>query len=217
MSESARLYVDDSIPRIYESALVPLFAWRYENFDIDKHAWDEGLESLMYVSCEALRARLSGPERNGKFELEELADRFILKFDACGSGGYTLRGEWVESTPARVEPPHNFRVSEEERDWNHHQKVACLYCAHCIILMGHVPMACFGYSVHVVDLPIYPDTDKDPDVCQKCEWTMHNDPTTMSEKMHTRCSRTRSKEFGSRAHRAVDLPDPTVFRMPGSG
>ena len=42
MSETARRYGDDAIPRMYERVLVPLFAWRYEKFDIDKHPWDEG-------------------------------------------------------------------------------------------------------------------------------------------------------------------------------
>jgi hypothetical protein len=217
MSETARRFGDDAIPRMYERVLVPLFAWRYEKFDIDKHPWDEGLETLMYVSCEAMRGHLSGPERNGDFELEELADRFVLKFDACGSGGRTLRGDWIENTPARMEAPYNFRVSEEERDWNHYQKGVCLYCAHCIILMEHMPMDRFGYPVRVVDPPIYPDTDKDPAVRQKCQWTMYKDPTSVPEEMYTRSGRTKPKEFGSRANGAVDLPDPTVFRMPGSG
>jgi len=217
MSETARRYGDDAIPRMYERVLVPLFAWRYEKFDIDKHPWDEGLETLMYVSCEAMRGHLSGPERDGNFELEELADRFILKFDACGSGGRTLRGDWIENTPARMEAPYNFRVSEEERDWNHYQKGVCLYCAHCIILMEHMPMDRFGYPVRVVDPPIYPDTNKDPDARQKCQWTMFKDPTTVPEEMYTRTGRTKPKEFGSKSHHVVDLPDPTVFGMPGSG
>lgn len=217
MSETARRFGDDAIPRMYERVLVPLFAWRYEKFDIDKHPWDEGLETLLYVSCEAMRGHLSGPERNGDFELEELADRFVLKFDACGSGGRTLRGDWIENTPARMEAPYNFRVSEEERDWNHFQKGVCLYCAHCIILMEHMPMDRFGYPVRVVEPPIYPDTNKDPAVRQKCQWTMYKDPTTAPEEVYTRSGRTKPAEFGSRAHGAVDLPDPTVFRMPGSG
>ncbi len=216
MSETARRYGDDAIPRMYDRVLLPLFAWRYEKFDIDKHPWDEGLETLLYVSCEAMRGHLVGPERTGDFELEEYVDRFELKFDPCGSGGRTLRGDWIENTPARMEAPYNFRVSEEERDWNHYQKGVCLYCAHCVILMEHMPMDRFGYPVRVVDPPIYGATDESG-APMKCKWTMYKDPTTVPEEFYERSGRTKPTEFGSRAHGAVDLPDPTVFRMPGSG
>jgi hypothetical protein len=217
MSETARRYGDDAIPRMYERVLLPLFAWRYEKFDIDKHPWDEGLETLMYVACEAMRGHLSGPERTGDFELEEFADRFVLRFDACGSGGRTIRGDWIENTPARMEAPYNWRVAEVERDWNHFTKGVCLYCAHCVILMEHMPMDRFGYPVRVVDPPVYPDTNRDPNVRQKCQWTMYKDPTTAPEEVYTRSGRTKPTEFGSRAHGVVDLPDPTTFGMPGSG
>jgi hypothetical protein len=217
MSETAARYGDDAIPRMYDRVLLPLFAWRYEKFDIDKHPWDEGLETLMYVACEAMRGHLVGPERTGDFELEEFEDRFVLRFDPCGSGQRTIRGDWIENTPARMEEPYNWRVAEEERDWNHFTKGVCLYCAHCVILMEHMPIDRFGYPVRVVDPPVYPDTNKDPNVRQRCQWTMYKDPTQVPEEMYTRTGRVKPAAFGSRAHGAVDLPDPTTFGMPGSG
>ena len=78
---------------MWDKVLLPLFAWRYEKFDIDKHAWDEGLEALMLVACEAMRGHLVGPERTGDFELIETEDRYILRFDPCGSGQRTVRGD----------------------------------------------------------------------------------------------------------------------------
>lgn len=217
MSETAERFGDDAIPRMYERVLLPLFAWRYEKFDIDKHPWDEGLETLMYVACEAMRGHLVGPERTGDFELEEFADRFVLRFDPCGSGGRTVRGDSIEGTPARMEVPYNWRVAEEERDWNHFTKGVCLYCSHCIILMEHMPMDRFGYPVRVVDPPVYPDTATDPAARQQCQWTMYKDPTAAPEEVYARSGRTKPHEFGSRAHGVVDLPDPTTFGMPGSG
>lgn len=216
MSEVAGRLGDDAIPRMYDRVLLPLFAWRYEKFDIDKFPWDESLETLLYVSCEAMRGHLVGPERTGDFEFAEYADRFELQFDPCGSGGRTLRGDPIEGTPSRMEPPYNWRVSEEERDWNHFQKGVCLYCAHCIILMEHMPMDRFGYPVRVVDPPIYGQVD-DEGAPQKCKWTMYKDPTAAPEEVYERSGRTKPTEFGSRARGAADLPDPTVFRMPGSG
>ena len=96
---------EPAVRDMYDRVLLPLFVWRYEKFDIDKHPWDEALETLMLVACEAMRGHLVGPERTGDFELIELEDRFILRFDACGSGGRTLRGDWIERTPARMEAP----------------------------------------------------------------------------------------------------------------
>ena len=49
-----------------------------------------------------------GPERTGDFELIETVDRFILRFDPSGSGQRTLRGDWIEGTPARMEAPYNW-------------------------------------------------------------------------------------------------------------
>lgn len=217
MSEVATRFGDDAIPRMYERVLLPLFAWRYEKFDIDKHPWDEGLETLLYVACEAMRGHLVGPERTGDFELEEFEDRFVVKFDPCGSGGRTVRGDWIEDTPPRMEPPYGWRVAQEERDWNHFTKGVCLYCSHCIILMEHMPIDRFGYPVRVIDPPVYPDTDRDPATRQRCQWTMYKDPTKIPEEVYTRTGRVKPTAFGSKAHGAVDLPDPTVFHMPGSG
>jgi len=116
-----------------------------------------------------------------------------------------------------MEAPYEWRVAQEERDWNHFTKGVCLYCSHCIILMEHMPMDRFGYPVRVIDPPVYPDTDRDPDKRQRCQWTMYKDPTQVPEEMYVRSGRVKPTEFGSRAHSAVNLPDPTVFGMPGSG
>ena len=72
---------------MYDRVLLPLFVWRYEKFDVDKYPWDEALEILMLVACEAMRGHLVGPERTGDLELIETEDRFILRFDPCGPAG----------------------------------------------------------------------------------------------------------------------------------
>ena len=99
MSEIVVRLGEEAIGRMWEKVLLPLFAWRYEKFDIDKFPWDEGLEVLMTVACEAMRGHLVGPERTGDFELIEIDDRYMLRFDPCGSGGRTLRGDPIEGTP----------------------------------------------------------------------------------------------------------------------
>ena len=215
MSEIQTRFGEDAIGEMYQSILLPLFAWRYDKFDIDKHPWDEGLETLMLVACEAMRGHLVGPERTGDFELIETDDRYILRFDPCGSGGRTIRGDWIEDTPPRMEEPYNWGVSQEPRSWNHNQTGVCLYCSHCIVLMEEMPMDRFGYPVRVIDPPIYPDTDRDPTRRQKCQWQMFKDPTQVPEEYYERVGRTRPSVFGSEAHGAADLPE--VPGMPGAG
>lgn len=215
MSEIQSRFGEDAIGEMYQDVLLPLFAWRYDKFDIDKHPWDDGLEVLMLVACEAMRGHLVGPERTGDFELIETDDRYILRFDPCGSGGRTIRGDWIEDTPTRMEEPYNWGVSKEPRSWNHNQEGVCLYCSHCIVLMEEMPMDRFGYPVRVIDPPIYPDTDRDPDKRQKCQWQMFKDPTQVPEEYYERVGRTKPDVFGSKAHGAEDLPE--IPGMPGAG
>ncbi len=216
MSEIVKRLGESSIGAMWDKVLLPLFTWRYEKFDIDKHAWEEGLETLMLVACEAMRGHLVGPERTGDFELIETEDRYILRFDPCGSGGRTIRGDWIEGTPPRMEPPYNWTVSQEEHTWNHNTKGVCHYCTHCIRLMEEMAIDRFGYPVRVVDPPVYPDTDRDPERRQRCQWTMFKDPTQVPAELYERVGRSKPTRFGSRAHAAEALPDVKVG-MPGEG
>lgn len=215
MSEIVARLGEEAIGRMWEKVLVPLFAWRYEKFDIDKYPWDEGLESLMLVACEAMRGHLVGPERTGDMELFETEDRFILRFDPCGSGGRTIRGDNIEGTPPRMEPPYDWTVSQEPHTWNHGQKGICHYCTHCIFLMEEIPIDRFGYPVRVIDPPVYGAQDADGNP-QKCQWQMFKDPTAVPEEYYERVGRTKPRSFGSKANSAADLPDVTVA-MPGAG
>jgi len=205
-----------AIRDMYDRVLLPLFVWRYEKFDIDKHPWDEALETLMLVACEAMRGHLVGPERTGDMELIELEDRYILRFDPCGSGGRTLRGDSIEGTPARMKPPYNWKVTEEKHSWNHYTPGVCLYCAHCIILMEEMPMDRFGYPVRVIDPPIYDAEKTAVGVAQKCQWQMFKDPTQVPAEYYERVGRTKPESFGSRAHGAKELPVINVG-LPGAG
>jgi hypothetical protein len=215
MSEIVARLGEGALGRMWEKVLLPLFAWRYEKFDIDKHPWDEGLEVLMLVACEAMRGHLSGPERTGDFELIETDDRYVLRFDPCGSGGRIPRGDTIEGTPARTEPPYEWSVSQEPHTWNHGQAGVCHYCTHCVYLMEEIAIDRFGYPVRVVDPPVLGATEPDGSP-QKCQWQMFKDPTAVPEEYYERVGRTKPERFGSRAHASDDLPEVTVA-MPGAG
>ena len=216
MSEIVKRLGESAIGPMWDKVILPLFTWRYEKFDIDKHAWEDALEVLMLVACEAMRGHLVGPERTGDFELIETDDRYILRFDPCGSGGRTIRGDWIEDTPARMEPPYNWTVSQEPHPWNHNTKGVCHYCTHCIRLMEELPIDRFGYPVRVVDPPVYPDTNPDPAVRQQCQWQMFKDPTKVPAEYYERVGRKKPSVFGSQAIGAPELP-AAKSGMPGAG
>jgi hypothetical protein len=216
MDEIVARLGEAEIGAMWDRVLLPLFAWRYEKFDISKHEWPEALENLMLVAIEAMRGHLVGPERTGDMELEEYEDRFVLRFDPCGSGGRTVRGDWLEGTPPRMEPPYNWKASEEPHSWNHFQKGVCHYCTHCIRLMEELPIDRFGYPLRVISPPTYPDTNRDPDQRQRCQWTMYKDPTAVPEDVYALTGRTKTGKFGSGPVGAPPLPQ-VVTGMPGAG
>lgn len=216
MSEVQDRFGATGIARMYERLLVPLFAWRYQKFDISTHPWDEGLETLMLVACEAMRGHLVGPERTGDFELVETDDRYILRFDPCGSGGRTIRGDDIEGTPARMDPAYGWDVTREPASFNHYTPGVCLYCAHCIVLMEEMPIDRFGYPVRVIDPPVYGRNDDDGRP-QKCQWQMFKDPTAVPAEYYERVGRTKPEHFGSEHFDAPPLGDAGAFGLPGQG
>jgi hypothetical protein len=214
MSEVFVRLGEAAIGEMYDKLLLPLFVWRYEKFDIDKHRWEEALHLLMQVCFEAARSHLFGPGRRGDMEVIELEDRYILRFDPCGSGGRTVRGDEIEGTPPRMEPPYEWKASEEPHSWNHFQSGVCLYCSHCIRLMEELPIDRFGYPVRVVDPPRY--VPGQPELAQKCQYQMFKDPTTVPEEFYERVGRKKLGRFGSKANAAEELPD-VVGGLPGAG
>jgi hypothetical protein len=192
---------EEAIPEMYDRILGPLFTWRYDKFDVSKADWEtESLPALLYVALEAMRAYLSTAWRDGSaLELHEFEDRWVLRFDPCGSGGRFIRGDWIEETPSRLEPPYSFKRIEGAYDWTDGKAGICVYCNHCQVLLEHMPMDKFGYPVRVIEPPIYPDNARD-DTRQKCQWTMYKDPTAVPEEIYERAGRKKPTEFGSKAH-----------------
>ncbi len=196
-SEVSTRLGEDAILEMWQTILQPWFDERYKRFDIDSFEWGESLDVLMYVTFEAMRGHLVGPERTGDVGFEEFDDRYVVSFDPCGSGGRTVQGDEIEGTGPRMEAPYNWKVSEEPHDWNHYTPGVCLYCAHCIVLTEQMPMDHFGYPVRVVDPPVYTPGQTER---QQCRWTMYKDPTAVPEELYTRAGRTKPTEFGSAAH-----------------
>lgn len=177
----ANRFGEDKIETVYRDyAIGDLFDYRYSFFSPDKN-WEEAFPTLIYLSIESMRAHLCGPRRFGEMELTEDDEKVVIEFDACGSGGRTMRGDQVEGTPPRMEAPYHFRVTQEEYDWAWNEKGVCYYCAHCSILMENLPLEKFGYPVRVVESPTYPDR-KDA----KCKWTHYKKIESVPKEVWTR-------------------------------
>ena len=116
-----------------------------------------------------------------------------------------------------MEAPYNWGVAKEEVSWNHFTKDMGLYCAHCVVLMEEIPIDRFGYPVRVVDPPVYPDTNRDPEVRQKCQWQMFKDPTRVPEKYYERVGRKKPTVLGSSNFEAPEMPDAGSVGFPGLG
>lgn len=213
LNEVVVRYGEETVPEIWERILLPLFSWRYDKFDTDRANWtEEILPNLLYVALEAMRSYLSTPERDGApIELIEEDDRWIARFDPCGSGGRSMRGEPLENHPSRMEEPFNFRMIDGAYDWTDGKAGMCVYCNHCQVLMEHLPMDRFGYPLRVVEPPVYPPGDRVSGRSTKCQWTMYKDPTAAPDEVYERCGRKKPSEFGSSAHGGRIEADPKSF------
>ena len=207
---------DPAIREMYDVVLLPLFAWRYEKFDIDKHPWDQALETLMLVACEAMRGHLVGPERTGDMELIETRGPVHpalrpVRLRPAHHPGRLDRGHAAPHGAAlQLDRDRGARHLDPRREGR-------------LPLLRALHRAHGGDADRPLRLPgprhrpaAYPDTNSDPMVRQKCQWQMFKDPTTVPEEYYTRVGRTKPAQFGSRAHGAKELPVINVG-MPGAG
>jgi hypothetical protein len=210
MAAIVERFGEDAIPDMYRHIAGPLFHWRYAKFDTDRVDWDsEALPTLMYITLEAMRAHLCTRKRDGApLELIEHDDRWEVRFDPCGSGGRIFRGDEVEGTPPRREPPYDWPLIESAHDWTDGKAGVCIYCNHCQVMMEHMPMDRYGYPIRVIEPPHRDGRRYDgSDGPQTCSWIMYKDPTTVPEEIYERCGRVKPDAFGSRSH---EVPDDKV-------
>lgn len=186
----ARRFGESTIAEAYKHVLQPYLDERYKPFDIREQPYEETLYRNLYLSFEAMRGHLVGPDRTGDMEVDEYDDRFVIAFDPCGSGGRAQRGDPVEGTPSRAEAPYNFGVTQEEHDWAWNEKGVCYYCAHCCFALEHYPAHEWGHPLRVIDSPLYPDETKGPNP-KKCTWTIYKSIDAIPEEAYTRIGLTK--------------------------
>jgi hypothetical protein len=119
--------------------------------------------------------------------LHEEEDRWVFRFEPCGSGGRTLDGDANGNGTARVGPPFGFRVTSEEHDWAWRTKGVCLYCAHCCQLQERASITRLGYPVRVVEPPVW-GTAEPRDYCT---WSIYKDPKLVPAEAYRRVGATK--------------------------
>jgi hypothetical protein len=174
----ARLLGEERIGEMWDHLMEPIYPSR-DRYDARTTPWSSSVEALVLDAATSLRGHLSGPGRTGEVEIEELPDRYVLRFDPCGSGGRTLRPDVDEGGPPRMEPPYNFAVTTAEHDWAWNTRGVCLYCAHCCQLQERVPIRRLGYPLRVVDPPVWPAGGR-------CTWTVYKDPALVPDQAYRR-------------------------------
>ena len=95
---------EDALEPCYRHVLEPYIDERYMPFDLRNRDYADTLYRNLYTTFEAMRAHLCGPDRRGELEFDEDDDKWVVKFDPCGSGGRSNRGDPIRgnATTARV-------------------------------------------------------------------------------------------------------------------
>ncbi len=198
LNEAVVYWGEPVVGEFWDAIIGPLFASRYEKFDIARNSWEDSLWTNVYLAFEAMRGHLVGPDRDGNMEFSEDAERYTWRFDPCGSGGRSMRGDAIEGSPPRMESPFDYGVTKKEYDFAWNKVGVCYYCVNCCVVMQLMPIDKFGYPVRVVEPPTYPD-DREA----KCTWHVYKDPAMVPERYYKDVGRTKPPSIG-RSSEAID-------------
>jgi hypothetical protein len=210
----ARHLGEDRVVDLWDELMAPVYPSR-QRYDVDRTPWSESFEVLMLDTAETFRGHLSGPERMGDLEVSEEPDRWVFRFDPCGTGGRTYR-EDSEGGPPRMEPPYNYAVTTRPHDWSWGKRGVCLYCVHCCQLQERIPIRQLGYPVRVVDPPTWPEARAGG----KCTWSVYKNPALVPEEAYRRVGAEKPVRFASGGRLEADLSEHHTrpdLDDPGSG
>lgn len=194
---AARRLGEDRVVDMWDEMMGELYASR-DRYDVDRTPWSASAEALLLDTLETFRGHLSGPGRMGDVEVTEEPDRWVIRFEPCGTGGRTYRTD-PEGGPPRMEPPFNYAVTTRPHDWSWGKEGVCLYCVHCCQLQERVPIAKFGYPVRVVDPPVWPEARESG----RCTWSVYKDPSLVPDEAYARVGEERPERLGSATRRVA--------------
>jgi hypothetical protein len=188
----AARFGEAAIGDCYRAVLEPFLQERYGPYDVRERPYEETVGRNLYLAFEAMRAHLVGPERLGNMQLTEHEDRWVIAFDPCGSGGRGQRGDPVEGTPSRSDPPYEFGVTKERHDWAWNEVGVCYYCAHCCLTNELWAVEQWGAPVRVTDSPLHPGETVGPDP-KPCTWTIYKSVDAVPAEAYRRIGRSKER------------------------
>lgn len=204
----ARRFGEASIGNCYRDVLAPFLRERYGPYDVRERPYEETIERNLYLTFEAMRAHLCGPERLGNMRVTEHDDRWVIAFDPCGSGGRGQRGDAIEGTPSRSDPPYEFGVTQEEHDWAWKEKGVCYYCAHCCLTNELWAVEQWGVPVRVTDSPLHPEETTGPSP-KPCTWTIYKSAEAVPEEAYRRIGHSKHSRGHAAPIKVRQPPPPT--------
>lgn len=181
---------EEAVGDCYRAVLAPYLEERYAPFDVRLQPYAETVERNLELAIESMRAHLCGPDRMGDVDVDERADRYVLSFDPCGSGARGQRGDPIEGTPSRSEPPYSFAVTTEPHDWAGNEVGVCLYCAHCVFALELWPMEQWGHPIRTIDPPLHPAETVEGRP-EPCRWTIWKSLEDIPDEAYARVGRSR--------------------------
>lgn len=157
-----------SVGPLWDALLSPYYDALAEKYDPAFRSWDSSVERLALDIFEAVRGHLTGPTRDGRFDIREEAERWVLEFAPCGSGGRTYpEAESVARDPRQF--------TTEEHDWAWNTKGVCLYCVHCCQLQQRAPIERLGFPLRVIAPPVQASAEHPGRTV--CTWSIYKDPS----------------------------------------
>jgi len=155
LSRATEQHVLDSILETHQS----IWGDRYATWD-RMTPWEK-----VALTVEGMRGHLSGASRKGDVLVREEADRFVIAFDPCGTGGVLRRGDPESGRPAY----RTDGVNREPHDWTWGKVGVHWYCSHCAIAMEWLPGRRRGHPLRPLDHTL--------DHQAPCVWYVYKDET----------------------------------------
>ena len=143
-------------------------------------------EDALQLTVEGMRGHFTGPGRAGQIFIDDEPDRWVMSFDACGSGGRMRRGDALVGSGSRLEAPYHFLNVEGAYDWTWNRKGVCAYCAHCAVVNQVLPIEWLGYPMRMTE---YPENPNDP-----CRWIIYKDKQAFADEAYTAVGKSRKAD-----------------------
>lgn len=156
------------------------------------------VEERVQQTVEAMHTHLPFNPNGKPVEIVEEEDRFVLRFDPCGSGGRMRRGDPSDGTGARTDPPYNFLTTRQPHDWSWGKTGVCLYCAHCALVNEIWAIDAMGFPFRVTNPPDDPD--------QPCVWHIYKRPEDVPAEVYERVGRRKPARFPPPARTGGSAP-----------